>query len=80
MAQTTDINPEIMLLARGIKQADEEAYRVHMDAEGTFDLAEKKLSTAIAREGTRKAIDSWELKEKAILKSKAAIGAGRVTL
>lgn len=74
-----DINPEIMLLARGIKQADEEAYRVHIDAEDTFDLAEKKLSTAIAREGTRKAIDSWELREKAILKSKAAIGAGRVT-
>ncbi len=67
-----------MLLAKNLKQADEEAYRVHMDAENTFDVAEKKLSTAMAREGTRKAIASWELKEKAILKSKAAIGVGRV--
>ena len=75
-----DISQEIMLLAKDLKQADEEAYRVHMDAEDTFDRAEKRLSTAMAREGTRKAIDSWDLKEKAILKSKAAIGAGRDTL
>jgi len=72
-----NISPEIQLLAKALKQADEEAYRVHMDAEDTFDLAEKKLSTAMAREGTRKAIDSWEVREKAIIKSQAAIGAGR---
>jgi hypothetical protein len=46
-----------------------------MDAEDTFDEAEKKLSTRLAREGCRKAIDSWDLHEQAIRKSEAAIGA-----
>jgi hypothetical protein len=74
------IDPEIRHLAKSIKQADEEAYRAHMDAEDTFDLAEKRLSTSMAREGTRKAILSWELHEKAIIKSKAAIRAGKTAL
>jgi hypothetical protein len=43
-----------------------------MDAESTFDEAEKQLSTALAREGCRKAIHSWELFEKAIHLSEGA--------
>jgi hypothetical protein len=74
------IDPEIRLLAKAIKQADEEAYRAHMDAEDTFDRAEKRLSTSMAREGSRKAILSWELHEKAIIKSKAAVDAGKAAL
>ncbi len=59
-------NGETLSIAKKIKQADDEAYRARMDAEDTFDDAEKKLSTALAREGCRKAIQSWELQEKAI--------------
>jgi hypothetical protein len=44
-----------------------------MDAEATFDLAEKQLSTSMAREGCRKAIHSWELHEKAIRKAETLI-------
>jgi hypothetical protein len=62
-------------LAKKLKESDDEAYRVRMDAEDTFDEAEKKLSTRLAREGSRKAIDSWDLHEQAIRKSEGAIGA-----
>jgi len=49
-----------------VKHADDEAFRARMDAENTFDQAERQLSTSMAREGCRKAIYSWELHEKAI--------------
>lgn len=62
-----------MLSAKKIKAADEEAYHARMDAEETFDIAEKQLSTALAREGCRKAIRSWELHEKAIGMAEALI-------
>ena len=70
-----DIDPKINLLAKALKQADEEAYRAHLLAEDTFERAEKRLSTSMARDGSRQAILSWESKEKAILKSQAATGA-----
>lgn len=62
-----------MLNATKIKEADDEAQRARMDAEETFDIAEKQLSTALAREGCRKAIHSWELHERAILKAEDMI-------
>ena len=71
------IDPELMRLAKALKQADEEAYRAHLLAEDTFERAEVRLSTSMAREGSRQAITSWELKEKAIIKSQAAIGTGK---
>jgi biopolymer transport protein ExbB/TolQ len=73
--QTSGIDPQVKLLAQRLKESDDEAYRVRMEAEDTFDEAEKKLSTRLAREGCRKAIDSWDLHEQAIRKSEAAIGA-----
>ena len=70
---TDSIPPEIRLAARQIKQADDQAYRAHMDAENTFDEAERQLSTRLAREGASKAIASWELHESAIRKAEAAL-------
>jgi len=67
------VDPEIKRLAKAVKQADDEAYAAHLDAEETFDRADKLLSTAKAREGCRKAILSWELYEKAIFKSEACV-------
>ena len=68
-----DIDPQVKLLAKRVKESDDEAYRVRMDAEDTFDEAEKKLSTRLAREGCRKAIQSWELHEKAIRRAEALV-------
>jgi hypothetical protein len=65
--------PQATLTVRKIKEADEEAYRTRMDAERLFDDAEKQLSTSLAREGCRRAIQSWELFEQAIRKAEAAI-------
>jgi hypothetical protein len=60
--------------ARRLRQAGEQARRARMDAETTFDEADEQLSTALAREGCRKAIRSWELYEKAIRLSEDAAG------
>jgi len=68
-----DTNAQAILSVKKVKEADDEAYAARMDAEETFDIAEKQLSTALAREGCRKAIRSWELQEKAIRKAEALI-------
>jgi len=68
---------QLLLLARKVREADDAAYRAHMDAEATFDEAERQLSTRLAREGCRKAIDSWDLHEKAIRRAEAAISPNR---
>jgi hypothetical protein len=65
--------PEATLIAKKVREADNDAYHARMDAEATFDEAERQLSTSLAREGCRKAIRSWELKELAIRKSESAL-------
>ena len=66
------MTPEVKLVAAQVKEADDRAYEAHMDAEETFDEAERHLSAAMAREGAEKAIESWILHEKAIRKAEAA--------
>jgi hypothetical protein len=65
------VDPHLRLVAKKVKEADAAAYRARMDAEETFDEAERQLSTSLAREGCRKAIQSWELHEKAIRRAEA---------
>ena len=68
------IDPQVRLFAKKVKEADEAAYRARMDAENTFDEAERQLNTDLAREGCQKAIESWELHERAIRMAEAAHG------
>jgi len=75
-----NIDPEVRVLAKRIKDADEAAHRARMDAENTFDEAEKQLNTGMAREGCQKAIRSWELHEKAIRAAEAAPGFDKVKM
>jgi cell wall assembly regulator SMI1 len=56
---------------RDVKKADDAAYKARMDAEATFDEAERRLSASMAREGAQKAIDSYCLHEHAIRKAEA---------
>jgi hypothetical protein len=65
------ISPEVQQFARHVKEADDQAQDARMDAERSFDEAERQLSTSLAREGCQKAIRSWELREKAIRLSAA---------
>ena len=64
--KTSAKNSREFVIARQLKDADDKAYRARMAAEKTFDDAEKRLSTSLAREGCQKAILSWELHERAI--------------
>jgi hypothetical protein len=65
-AAPSGCSDECMGTAKRIKRADEAAAKARADAEATFDEAERQLSTALAREGCRKAIHSWDLHEKAL--------------
>jgi len=67
------LDSDAKLIAKKVKEADDEAYRARQDAENTFDEAERQMSTSLAREGCRKAIHGWELHEKAIQKAEAVI-------
>lgn len=69
--EAKDVDPKIKLAVERVKEADDQAYDARMDAEETFDEAERRLSTSMARAGTQKAIDSWDLREKAIRKAEA---------
>jgi len=65
------VDPQIKLVVRRVKEADDDAENARVDAEATFDEAERRMSASMAREGAQKAIDSWELREKAIRKAEA---------
>lgn len=67
-------NPEIRHLAKKIREAHDAAIKLRTEAEETFDKAERRLSTALAREGCHQAIKGWELHLEAIRKAEAAIG------
>jgi len=66
------ISAAIKLVANQIKQADDEAERARLDAEDTFDEAERRMSTDLAQEGAGKALRTYDLREAAIRKSEAA--------
>ncbi|HXZ41351.1 MAG TPA: hypothetical protein VEG68_11485 [Terriglobales bacterium] len=67
-----DIPPEIRLTAKKVKEAYDEGQRARVDAEDTFDEAERRMSTDLARVGCRKALDSYHLREHAIRMAEAA--------
>jgi hypothetical protein len=65
------IDQEILATVRAIKEADDEAETKRLDAEDTFEQAERSMSTAGAREGARNALETYDLHEKAIRKAEA---------
>jgi hypothetical protein len=66
------IDPDLLSIARGVFEADEETETMRLDAEDTFAEGERKLSVAMAREGARKALATYDLHEKGIRKAEAA--------
>jgi hypothetical protein len=65
-------DPEMLAIAQRVLEADEEAERMRLDAEDTFAESERRMSTAMAREGAGKALATYDLHEKAIRKAEAA--------
>ena len=66
------IAPELTRLARGVKEAFDQGQRARLQAEATFDEAERRMSADLARTGCRQALESYDLRERAIRKSEAA--------
>jgi len=56
------------LAAKKLQAAEEEAYALRMQAEETFDEADRRMSTRMACDGARQAIEAWEQREKYIRK------------
>ncbi len=67
-----DVDADVLAVAKGVYEADEETETMRLDAEDTFADGEKKLSVAMARDGARKALATYDLHEKAIRKAEAA--------
>ncbi len=62
---------KILAAVKRIAEADDDAYNAHEDAEEVFADAERKMSTAMAREGARKALEAYDLHEAAIRKAES---------
>jgi len=62
---------EVKEAARKLKAAEDEAHAAHMQAEETFDQADRRMSTAMACEGAEQAIAAWEMREKVIRKAES---------
>ena len=71
IVEAKHIDSEIKLAVQKVKEADDQAYDARMGAEDTFDEAERILSASVACEGAQKAIDSWDLRYKALRKAEA---------
>ena len=65
------LDPDLKVALEELKQAEEAAQASRLDAEATFDEAERRLNAGMAREGAQKAITSWELRERAIRKAES---------
>jgi hypothetical protein len=71
-----NVDAKIKAAARRVYEADDEAERARLEAEDTFAEAEKRMSTDMARQGSRQAVASWEMRESAIRKAEIAARAG----
>ncbi len=69
--EARNVDPQVKQAVQSVKDADDEAENARLDAEDTFEEAERQLSASMAREGARKAIHSWELRMKAIRKAES---------
>ncbi len=65
------IDSKLMAAVKQVKEADDDAYNAHEDAEDVFAEAEKRMSTSGTREGARKALIAYHLHEAAIRKAEA---------
>ena len=71
MPATHKVAPEIAAAIKHVKEADDEAYNAHEDAEDAFAEAEKRMSTRGARDAAHMALVAYDLHEEAIRKAEA---------
>lgn len=66
-----NVDPRTLAAVKRVKEADDEAYNAHEDAEDVFAEAERKMSTSMAREAARMALVAYDRHEEAIRKAEA---------
>ncbi len=71
-AEAGGIDAAIKAAAARVKQADDVAYEARMDAEAMFAEAERRLSGSLARQAAERALEAYDLREKAIRKAESA--------
>jgi hypothetical protein len=69
--EAKNVDAKIRIAVQRVKEADDEAYKARMDAEDTFAEAERRLSASMSRQGAEKALESYDLREKAIRRAEA---------
>ena len=70
--EAKDLNGDLKTFAEKLWKADDEAFKLRMTAEDTFDEAERHLSIPMAKKGCDEAIEAYELREKFIRRAEAA--------
>ena len=70
--EAKDVDAKIKAAAKRVHEADVEAQCSTDDAEEMFAEAERRMSTEMAREAARKALESYDLRETAIRKAEVA--------
>ena len=68
---TLHADPKVVAAVKRVKEADDEAYNAHEDAEDVFAEGERKMSTSMAREGARMALVAYDRHEEAIRKAES---------
>ncbi len=66
-------DPKTLAAVTRVKEADDEAYNAHEDAEDIFAEGERKMSTSMAREGARMALVAYDRHEEAIRKAESLV-------
>ena len=65
------LDPDLKTAVQRVRAADEEWKTARILAEATFDEADRRMSTSMACDGARQAIEAWELTEKAIRRAES---------
>lgn len=71
--QAQDIPDAVRAVVTRVKEADDAATRARLDAEETFDAAERKMSASMARRGAELAIEAYELRYQALAEAEKAV-------
>jgi hypothetical protein len=69
--EARNLDAKAQAAIKRVKDADDDAYNAHEDAEELFAEAEKRMSTSLAREAAGQALEAYDLHEAAIRKAEA---------
>ena len=70
--EAAQVDSKLKLAVKRVKDAEDEAGRAVEESEALFEEAERRLNAGLARQAAQKALESYDLREKAIRRSEAA--------